>query len=297
VTDPLAIETTALRKTYESIEALRGLDLRVPAGSIFGFLGKNGAGKTTTIKLLLGLARPTGGEARVLGLNAADLAANVAIRQRAAFVSEDKDLVDYMTVDEIVRFTASFFPRWRRDLEEKYRSKFDLRGGQRVKTLSRGARSKLALALALCRGAELLLLDEPTSGLDPAAAEEVLQSLVTHAAGEEQTIFFSSHQLAEVDQIADHIAIVDRGRTAIGGSLDDLRAAFRRIQVVFDGDAPDATFRTAGVQRIHRTGRILTVLASTGADAIVGEARALDPVSIDVTRVTLKEIFLEVTHD
>src|SRR5262249_32743785 len=104
-------------------------------------------------------------------------------------------------------------------------------------------------------------------------------------------------QLAEVDQIADHIAIIDRGRTAIGGSLDDLRAAFRRIQLVFDGDAPDATFRTAGVQGVRRTGRVLTVLTCAGADTIVGEARALNPVSIDVTPVTLKEMFLEVTHD
>jgi len=293
VSDRLAIETVDLRKRYGAIEALRGLTLRVPSGSIFGFLGRNGAGKTTTMKVLLGMAKPTGGAARVLGLDAADADASVAIRQRAAFVSEDKDLIDSMTVDEIVRFTASFFPRWRGDLEERYRRRFELRGGQRVKTLSRGARSTLALALALCRGAELLILDEPTAGLDPAAADAVLQSLVSHVASEPLTIFFSSHQLAEVDQIADHVAIVDRGRTLVAGPLDDLRASFRRIVLVFDGAAPEVTFRAPGVERIRRNGRVLTMIASRGAESIVDEARALAPVSIDVAPVTLKDIFLE----
>src|SRR4029077_20634356 len=106
-----------------------------------------------------------------------------------------------------------------------------------IKALSRGTRTKLALLLALCRGAELLVLDEPTSGLDPAMTEEVLQALVAHVAGEEMTVFFSSHQIAEVEQIADHIAIIDRGRAAVTGALDDLRARYRRLHLVFDGDA------------------------------------------------------------
>lgn len=296
MTDPFAIDTTDLHKTYDAVEALRGVNLRVPTGSIFGFLGRNGAGKTTTIKVLLGMVRPTSGGARVFGLDATDEAASVTIRRRAAFVSEDKDLVDYMTVDELVAFTASFFPRWRTDFEQQYRRSFDLRGDQRVTSLSRGGRSKLALMVALCRGAELLVLDEPTSGLDPAATEEVLQALVRHVASEPLTIFFSSHQLAEVDQIADHVGIVDRGRMVVSGALDDLRAAFRRIVLVFDGDAPQPAWRSPGVVNVRRQGRVLTVLSSAGADSIVDEARALHPVSVDVVPVTLKEMFLETVH-
>src|SRR5436190_17920746 len=178
--DPLVIETSELRKNYGGAEAVRGLTLQVPAGSIFGFLGKSGAGKTTTIKLLLGMARPTSGRARVLGLPADAQEASVEIRRRTGFVSEDKDLYDSMTVAEMTRFTASFYPRWRRDLQEKYLRRFELPQERRVKALSRGMRTKLALMLALCRGAELLILDEPTSGLDPAMAEEVLQALVGH---------------------------------------------------------------------------------------------------------------------
>ena len=142
---------------------------------------------------------------RVFGLPASDPASSVEIRRRTGFVSEDKDLYDDMTVAEIIAFTARCYPRWRTDLQERYVRAFELPVATRVKALSRGTRTKLALLLAFCRGADLLVLDEPTSGLDPVVAEEVLQLLVSHVAREETTVFLSSHQLAEVDQIADRI--------------------------------------------------------------------------------------------
>jgi len=293
VSDAFIIETAELKKNYDGVEAVRGLNLQVPTGSIYGFLGKNGAGKTSTIKVLLGMARPAGGSARVFGLAADAEGASVAIRRRTGFVSEDRDLYDYMTVEQTIRFTAGFFPRWRAELELQYLRMFELPLDRKVKALSRGMRTKLALLLALCRGAELLILDEPTSGLDPAATEEVLQALVKHVAAQEMTVFFSSHQIAEVDQIADHIAIVDAGRTVVAGALDDIRENFRRVQLVFDGAAPDAIFRSPGAGRVRREGRVLTVLSSAGAAGIIEEARALGPVSVDVVPVTLKEIFLE----
>ena len=293
VNDAFVIETTELRKQYDSVEALRGLTVQVPAGSIYGFLGRNGAGKTTTIKVLLGMAFATGGSARVFGLPAGMPSASVDIRRRVGFVSDDKDLYGYLTVGEMIRFTASFFPRWQKDLEHRYLRAFELAADRRVKTLSRGTRTKLALLLALCRGAELLILDEPTAGLDPAMTEQVLQALVAHVAREATTVFFSSHQLAEVEQIADHVAILDHGRAVVAGGLDDLRGRYRRIQFVFEHDAPDVRFRTAGAGRLRRTGRVLTVMANGNADAIVAEARAVNPVSVDVQPVTLKDIFLE----
>jgi ABC-2 type transport system ATP-binding protein len=293
VGNAFAIETIGLCKHYDDVEAVRGLDLQVPAGSIFGFLGRNGAGKTTTLKVLLGMARPTSGTATVLGLAAGSPEQSVEIRRRTGFVSDDKDLLDGMAVGELIRFTAPLFPKWRKDLEEKYLRKFELPVNRDVKALSRGMRTKLALLLALCRGGELLILDEPTSGLDPAVTEEVLQTLVSHAANEGTTVFFSSHQLAEVDQIADHLAIIDRGRTVVAGSLDDMRERYRRIQLVFDGDAPDARFTSPGVVTVKRAGRVLTVLSSAGAEAVVAEARRLNPVTVDVTPVPLKDIFLE----
>ena len=293
MSNPFAVETSDLHKRYDAVEALRGLTLGVPTGSIYGFLGRNGAGKTTTIKVLLGMARATSGDARILGLPAQSRDGSVAARRRIGFVSDEKDLYDYMTAGEMIRFTAAFFPRWRADLEQRYRRSFELPVDRQVKALSRCMRTKLALLLALCRGAELLILDEPTSGLDPAMTEEVLQALVGHVANEELTVFFSSHQITEVEQIADHVAIVERGRVVVSGALDDLREQYRRIQFVFDGDAPEATFMAPGAGRVQRKGRVLTVLASRGTDSIVEEARALNPVSVDVAPVTLKEIFLD----
>ncbi|HSC16113.1 MAG TPA: ABC transporter ATP-binding protein, partial [Gammaproteobacteria bacterium] len=212
---------------------------------------------------------------------------------RTAFVSEDKDLYAGMTVDELIRFTAPFYPKWRADLASAYLGEFELRADAAVKDLSRGMRTKLALLLALSTGAELLILDEPTSGLDPAAIEQVLQALVKQASRDGATVLFSTHQLAEVDQIADHVAIVDRGRVALDGSLDDLRAAHRRVQLVFDDAAPDAAFKTSGVVSVRREGRVLSVLSRSGEQGVIAEARALKPRSVDVLPVTLKEIFLE----
>ena len=291
-----AIETVDLRKSYGEVDALRGLTLQVPRGSICGFLGKNGSGKTTTIKILLGMARPTSGLARVFGIPCGENDASVDIRLRTGFVSEEKDLYGYMTVAEIIRFTAAFYPTWRRDLEERHVRAFELPLDRKVKALSRGTRTKVALVLALCRGAELLVLDEPTSGLDPAAIEQVLQALVAHAAGEGTTVFFSSHQIADVEQIADRVAIVDRGRVLAAGALDDLREQYRRVQLVFDAAAPAPAFRAAGVVRVERHGRVMTVLCSAGAGAVLDEARALGPISADVIPVTLKDIFLDTVN-
>src|SRR6187200_3164611 len=279
MTDRAVIETAGLTKRYDDVDALRGLDLRVPRGSIFGFLGRNGAGKTTTIKILLGMVHPTGGRVHVFDVPAAEHEASVAITRRCGFGSEEKDLYNAMTVGEIVAFTASFYPRWRAYLQERYLRSFELSADANVKTLSRGTRTKLALLLAFCRGAELLVLDEPTSGLDPAMTEEVLQILVRHVAEGETTVFFSSHQIAEVDQIADHVAIVDRGRRVVAGALDDLRDQYRRVQMVFEHAVPDlpaAMTDAAGVRRISRDGRVLTVLSSTGGDAVVQAARSLN---------------------
>ena len=291
--DPLVIECAGLGKQYGPLAALTALDLQVPKGSIYGFLGRNGAGKTTTIKLLLGMAHPTSGSVRVFDLPAGDPASSVEIRRRAGFVSEDKDLYDYMTVSEIIAFTARCYPRWRTDLQERYVRAFELPVATRVKTLSRGTRTKLALLLAFCRGADLLVLDEPTSGLDPVVAEEVLQLMVGHVAREEATVFLSSHQLAEVDQIADRIGVIHRGRMVLTGVLDDLRDSFRRLQIVFEHEAPSVTFRAPGVVRVRRHGRVLNVTANGQVADISAEARALGAVSVDVDAMPLKDMFLE----
>src|SRR6185437_8487973 len=145
------IEVSQLRKSYNGSPALNGLDLAVRSGSVFGFLGRNGAGKTTTIKTLMGLVRADSGEARVFGLKPGR-ANSIAIHRRTGFVTEDKDLYPYMTVEQMIHFTKSFYPKWRGDLEQRYLGIFDLPAGRKVDKLSKGMRSKLMLLLAIARG-------------------------------------------------------------------------------------------------------------------------------------------------
>jgi ABC-2 type transport system ATP-binding protein len=221
-----AIETVGLTKSFQGKAALRGLDLRVPAGSIFAFLGRNGAGKSTTIKLLTNALRPDSGQARIFGLSVLDRKNGVDIRRRMGLVNEEKELYPSMNVGQMIRFTRPFFPHWREDLERRYLRMFALPLDKRIPDLSKGMRSQLMLLLALSHDAELLILDEPTAGLDPAAAEQVLRELVSFSATG-TTVFFSSHQLAEVEQIADHVAILDQGRAVVSGALDDVKGFVR----------------------------------------------------------------------
>jgi ABC-2 type transport system ATP-binding protein len=265
----------------------------VPAGSICGFLGRNGAGKTTTMKLLMGLLLADAGEARVLGRTVGRNHADVEIRRRIGFVTEDKELYPYMTVAQIVRFTRSFFPRWRGDLERRYLDAFELPADRKIPQLSKGMRSKLMLLLAISRGADLLLLDEPLEGLDPAASEEVLSTLTGLAATEGTSIFFSTHQIADVEQIADYVCIIDRGRVVVAGEIDDLKTQYQRLHVVFDGSVPPDMSWVDGVHQVRREGRTLSILASRNVDAVIGQARSLPGASVERFPVTLKEIFLE----
>jgi ABC-2 type transport system ATP-binding protein len=287
-----AIEIEGLTKRFHQTEALRGLSLIVPRGSVCGFLGRNGSGKTTTIKILMGMLRADAGMAQVLGLDTADPEASVAMRKRIGFVSENKELYPYMTVAEMIRFVRGFFPGWRRDLEERYLKVFDLPPQRRLPKLSKGMNSKLQLLLALCRGAELLILDEPTEGLDPAVTEDVLQAVVALAAADGTTVFFSSHQLGEVEQIADRVCIIEDGAAVLNESLDELRASYRLVQVVFDGPAGEAAFEAPGIERVDAGGRVMSLLVSHGVDGVVEQARARHAVSVDVRPVSLKEIFL-----
>jgi ABC-2 type transport system ATP-binding protein len=289
----LIIETSQLTKSFKDKQALRGLDLRVPAGSIFGFLGRNGAGKTTTIKTLMGLLRADSGTASVFGIPVADADRSIEIRRRIGFVTEDKELYPYMTVEQMIAFTRPFFPKWRIDLERRYLEMFDLPPRQKIPNLSKGMRSKLMLLLAICRGADLLILDEPTDGLDPAAVEDVLRELVAIAASSETTMFFSSHQLAEVDLIADHIGIIDRGKMVVTGPLDDLKANYQRLNIVLsDSTEPPARW-PEGVESVRQEGRVVSLLASRNADAIAAEAQSIPGATVERFPVTLKEIFLE----
>jgi ABC-2 type transport system ATP-binding protein len=290
------IETRELTKRFGTFAAVNSLNLRVASNQITGFLGRNGAGKSTTIKMLLGMTAPSSGSGTLLGRSITDPKQNLEARRRVAYCGEDKQLYAYMTVAELIRFTASFYPDWRPDIAARLRERYQLPLDRKVKALSKGMRTKLALLLGLARRPSLLILDEPTEGLDPVSIEELLQTLAGMTAGG-TTVFFSSHQISEVERIADRVCIIDRGRLAADLSLDELRQDHRRITLGFSHQPPEHVFEMPGVEHIQTSGRQVVVLASQGADAIVERARDLDAVAVDVAPVSLRELFLETVKD
>ncbi len=186
-----------------------------------------------------------------------------------------------MTVEQLIRFTRLFFPIWRDGLEQRYLQVFELPPRQKIPEPSKGMRSKLMLLLAFSRGADLLILDEPTDGLDPAATEDVLHEIVDIIASEGTTIFFSSHQLFEVDRIADHIGIINHGKMIVSGSLEDLKSQYQWVQVIFAYSNSTSQSITLpahwveGVESVHQDGRVVSLSASHNVDAIVEQAQSI----------------------
>jgi ABC-2 type transport system ATP-binding protein len=289
----LALEIRGLARSYGTTRALDGLNLAVPRGAIAGFVGLNGAGKTTTLRILLGMARPDSGVARALGLDALDPLGSLAIRRRTAFVPERKELFPYMRVRDAVAFTRSFYPGWRGDREARLAQRFGIDYDRRVTEISKGTLAKLHLLLAFSRGAELILLDEPTDGLDPLGVEVALSAMVSAAAEDGATILFSSHRLDEMEQVADYLCMIHKGRTLMSGPADDLKQACRRVVVGFADDAAPRVPHFAGHGPVANQGRTLTLLASGNSDSAIATARALGAHSIDVQALSMRELFLE----
>jgi ABC-2 type transport system ATP-binding protein len=281
-----------LKKRLGITDAVDGLDLTVPRASVCGFLGRNGAGKTTTIKMLLGMMRPDSGEGSIFGESIADEAANVRIRSRTGFVAEVKEFYPFMTVRQMIEFCRAFYPQWQMEWEKRCLKDYQLPLEQKTGKLSKGTRSKLALLLALSRGAELLILDEPTDGLDPVAVEICLEHVVAQAA-EGRTVFFSSHQLHEVEQVCDRVCLIDQGRAVLETDLDEAKTRIRRASFTFPSAVPVALFEGTGLGRLKIRGRSASLLINGEGETLAARAQAAGATNIEFTPVNLKEIFLE----
>jgi ABC-2 type transport system ATP-binding protein len=218
------------------------------------------------------------------------------MRRKVAYVAENKPLYGYMSVEQTVRFASSFYPDWRTDVANRLLSQYKLPQRRKVKSLSKGMRTKLALLLAFARRPDLLILDEPSEGLDPVGIEHLLQTLVAQSA-EGVSIFFSSHQIAEVERVADHVCILDNGRLVVNASLDRLRQSYRRIDLVFPFPPPEQEFRIVGVEKIRTNGNEMSVFASMNSEAVVERAHDLNVVSVEVAPVGLRDIFLETVKE
>jgi ABC-2 type transport system ATP-binding protein len=287
---PPVIRLDRLTKRFGAEIALDQVSLEVPPGVVFALLGENGAGKTTAIRIMLGLAQPNSGHAQVLGLNSRKQGLN--IRQRVGYVAERPTMYEWMTVEEIGWFTAGFYGPGFLPEYAKLVAQFGLPPKKKLKTLSKGTRAKVSLSLALAHQPELLVLDEPTSGLDAMVRREFLESMVDRAS-QGQTVFLSSHQITEVERVADIVAILRHGRLLLVERLDELKASVRRLIVTLK-DGAKATPALGGhvlSQRWQpRQGEAIVRGLSDGQLAML---QANDDVAgVEVHPTSLEDIFI-----
>jgi ABC-2 type transport system ATP-binding protein len=229
------ISAVHLSKTFPSAEALLDLNLEVPAGSIFGYIGPNGSGKTTTIKTLMNIYVPSSGSATVLGLNSCRL--STTRLQHIGYVSENQEMPGWMSVNYFLNYCRAFYPSWDMVLCDALVKQFDLPRKRQLKQLSRGMRMKAALVSAIAYRPQLLILDEPFSGLDPLVRDELVEGILGISADHGWTVFVSSHDLAEIENLVTHVAYLDSGRLQFSEELASLQGRFREVEVTCEDAA------------------------------------------------------------
>jgi len=224
------IQTKKLTKTFCKTTAVNSLSLNVPQGSIYAFLGPNGAGKTTTIKLLMNLMFPTSGSVEVLGVSSGKLGPETL--QRIGYVSENQKLPQWMTVQQLIDFCKPMYPTWDDDFCAHLLRQLDLKTDCKIRSMSRGMKVKAALLSSLAYRPELLVLDEPFSGLDPLVRDEFIRGILELTDSEGWTVFISSHDIDEVDRLADRVGFIDRGTLQISESKEELQKRVRQIEII-----------------------------------------------------------------
>ena len=283
------IEIRGLTRQFGKKAALHDVSIQVPRGCVFGLVGENGAGKTTLIKHVLGLLKAQVGSVRVFDRDPVE--DPVGVLSRIGCLSEDRELPDWMRVDELLRYMQAFYPTWDERYADELCRSFELEPRQRVGTLSRGQRARAGLVTALAHRPDLLVLDEPSSGLDPVVRQDILGAIVRTVAEEGRTVLFSSHLLDEVERVADRIALVRDGRLVMSGALDQIKQSHRRFIVRFtQPHYSPPKFKGA----IGCTGEGLewTFLANGGSEELRQVVMENGGTIVEETAPSLEEIFV-----
>lgn len=288
-----AISTTGLTKYYGRRPVVNSLNLRVPAGSVYGLLGRNGSGKSTTLKMLLGFLRPDRGAARLLGQDVATLPPET--RAKIAYIAEGHPFLRWMTVAEAIRFTRAFYPHWNDDLVDQILDHFALPKRAKIRRLSNGQRAQVSLALAVAPDPELLILDDPTLGLDTVVRRDFLESLIQIIQREGRTILISSHILADVERVADRIGILVDGVLRVDCPTDYFKQSLRKVVLEFPGQPPPLPACDGLVSSWRVGNRLELVLVGYGPrhEQLI---ESLAATSIDVVELNLEDAFIEYTR-
>ena len=286
-----AIEIRNLVKNYPAF-TLGPVDLTVPHGAIYGLIGPNGAGKTTAIDMIFGMGRNDAGTIRVLGLD--HRADEVALKQRAAYVSPDLNFQVWGKVGKAIRFVRGFYPKWDDVYCAELMRAFHLDAGEKITTLSFGAKTKLSLLLALSRRPEILILDEPTTGLDAISKQQVFAELLKAVESGERTVLISSHGLSDLERFADHIAMIKDGKLLLEGRTDEIVDRFRLAEFF---STNGTTFpNRAGLVILKRTENRWHALLDQNSDA-QSWLQSHGATDLSLTRVTLEDLFVALAKE
>jgi ABC-2 type transport system ATP-binding protein len=286
----MMIQATELWKRFGICDALRGLNLAVPEGSAFALIGANGAGKTTAIKTLMNILEPSRGSVNVLGVDSR----RISPRELAqiGYVSENQDMPARLTVIQFLNYLRPFYSTWDAGLEKELLRQLRLPLERKIRDLSHGMRMKLALACALPFRPKLLVLDEPFSGLDPLVRDEFMGGLLQQAG--EMTVLISSHELAEIENVATHVGFLDQGRLLFQESMSDLTGRVREVRVTLEGPARIPGQVPREWLQVCATGNVLGFVDTQFSDENL-QARIASSLrgvrSIDVQPIALRSIF------
>ncbi|HEX2189028.1 MAG TPA: ABC transporter ATP-binding protein [Longimicrobiaceae bacterium] len=288
------IEARGLTHRYGGVQALVDVDLEVPEGALYALLGPNGAGKTTLLQILTGLRRPTGGRASVLGRDVSRQ--SVQDRGRIGYVAEGQRLPGWMTLERLEAYLAPLYPAWDRALAGDLRRRFDLDPRRRIRNLSRGQRMKAALLCALAPRPRLLLLDEPFSGMDALVKDELVHGLLESSGAEGWTVLVCSHDIGELETLADWVGFLDAGRLTLSEPMEVLRDRLKRVDVVARNGADLLPAELpAEWLSVQRSGPRVSFLLSAAGDSVGGaelERWFPEPARIDVRPASLREVFV-----
>ena len=287
--DQPVVDVNGLSRSFAHKKALDGVSFRATAGQVYGLVGSNGAGKTTLLKHLLGLLRATEGSVRVFGLD--PVRDPVGVLSRVGYLSEERELPEWMSIDELLRYTQAYHPNWDASYARELLETFALDPAKKIKDLSKGMRAQAGLIAAVAYRPELLILDEPSSGLDAVVRRDILDAIVRAVADDGRTVIFSSHLLDEVERMSDHVTMIQQGRVTLSGALDDVRRDYRRSRVRFTEhfERPPVIDTALAMEG---GGRSWSVIHSGSPEQFLKSVRDRGGEVVESRDATLEEIFL-----
>ena len=277
------LELKGITKTFGTFKALSDLSMTVPKGAVYGLVGPNGAGKSTAIRHMTGVYRPDSGEVLMEG---APVYENPAVKERIGYIPDDIFYFNSATMEDMRSFYRGIYPQFDDELYGRLFDVFQLPKKTQLRRFSKGMQKQAAFHLAICCRPDLLILDEPVDGLDPVMRRQVWSIILSEVAQRETTVVISSHNLRELEDICDHVGIMDHGKMLLERSLADMQGSTVKLQIV--GDAPE----DLTVLHEAQSGRMKTLVVRGSAREVSAKVQAVNPVYFDVLPLSLEEIFI-----